>query len=140
MQVALGPSGVAAIERLLRVYAVGLEPVDGAQVEVARDGRLAYGKGGGEDPAVLKVGDLFAYALAKRLGLPLLFKGDDFARTSATATRAAARGRPSRGSSISRPQDKKVKKTRYTRKARASLPPEVRDLGPKAMRCERASV
>ena len=30
-------------------------------------------------------GDLFAYALAKQLRLPLLFKGADFASTDATA-------------------------------------------------------
>jgi ribonuclease VapC len=29
----------------------------------------------------LNLGDCFAYALAKSLDAPLLFKGDDFART-----------------------------------------------------------
>jgi ribonuclease VapC len=42
---------------------------------------LDFGKGRRRPPAVLNFGDLFAYALAKRLGLPLLYKGDDFART-----------------------------------------------------------
>ena len=42
---------------------------------------LLFGKGRGEEPAVLNFGDLFAYALARRLGVPLLFKRDDFART-----------------------------------------------------------
>ncbi len=55
--------------------------VDAEQVAVARQGVLMFGKGRGQDPAVLNFGDLFAYALARRLGLPLLFKGDDFART-----------------------------------------------------------
>jgi ribonuclease VapC len=32
-------------------------------------------------PACLNFGDLFAYALARRLDLPLLFKGEDFAQT-----------------------------------------------------------
>jgi ribonuclease VapC len=81
MQVAIGPPEVAAIERLLRVYGVALEPVDAGQIELARDGMLAYGQGRGQELAVLNFGDLFAYALAKRLGLPLLLKGDDFART-----------------------------------------------------------
>ncbi len=31
--------------------------------------------------ASLNFGDLFSYALAKVRGLPLLFKGDDFAQT-----------------------------------------------------------
>jgi ribonuclease VapC len=49
-------------------------------------GRLAldafdrYGKGRGH-PAQLNMGDCFAYACAKAHGVPLLYKGDDFART-----------------------------------------------------------
>jgi ribonuclease VapC len=38
-----------------------------------------YGKG--RHPAALNFGDCFSYALAKRLGEPLLFKGDDFSKT-----------------------------------------------------------
>jgi len=40
---------------------------------------LRYGKG--RHPARLNLGDCFAYALAKQLDLPLLYKGDDFAQT-----------------------------------------------------------
>lgn len=49
-------------------------------------GRLAvaasatYGKAVGH-PASLNMGDCFAYACAKSLNVPLLYKGDDFART-----------------------------------------------------------
>jgi ribonuclease VapC len=50
-------------------------------VALARRGMLAYGKGRGEMPAALNFGDLFAYALARQLQLPLLFKGDDFPAT-----------------------------------------------------------
>ena len=32
-------------------------------------------------PAGLNMGDCFAYACAKSLGVPLLYKGDDFAKT-----------------------------------------------------------
>lgn len=39
-----------------------------------------YGKGTGH-PAQLNMGDCFAYAVAKRLGTTLLYKGDDFAHT-----------------------------------------------------------
>ena len=53
-------------------------PVDADQVAAARDGMLRFGKGRGEEPAVLNFGDLFAYALAKRLGLPLLVQGRGF--------------------------------------------------------------
>lgn len=40
---------------------------------------LDYGKG--VHPAGLNLADCFAYALAKRLDAPLLYKGEDFART-----------------------------------------------------------
>jgi ribonuclease VapC len=57
-------------------------------VEVHRDHDLAapaleaylrYGKG--RDPARLNLADCFAYALAKHLDVPLLYKGGDFAKT-----------------------------------------------------------
>ena len=40
---------------------------------------VSYGRG--FHPARLNLGDCFAYALAKALDAPLLYKGDDFART-----------------------------------------------------------
>ncbi len=40
---------------------------------------LRYGKG--RHPARLNLGDCFAYALAKALNAPLLFKGNDFSQT-----------------------------------------------------------
>ena len=48
-----------------------------------------YGRWGkGVHPAALNFGDCFAYGLASDLGCPLLFVGDDFARTD--VVRAAA--------------------------------------------------
>jgi ribonuclease VapC len=81
MQVGLGAPALGAIDRLLELYAVESVPVDGEQVALAREGMLAYGKGRAENPAALNFGDLFAYALARQLRLPLLFKGDDFTAT-----------------------------------------------------------
>jgi ribonuclease VapC len=43
-----------------------------------------YGKGTGHR-AGLNFGDCFSYAFAKRLGVPLLFKGDDFSKTDIEA-------------------------------------------------------
>ncbi len=40
---------------------------------------VRYGRG--YHPAKLNLGDSFAYALAKKLDAPLLYKGDDFAQT-----------------------------------------------------------
>lgn len=45
----------------------------------AQDAFLAFGKG--RHPAKLNFGDCMSYALAKSQGVPLLFKGDDFALT-----------------------------------------------------------
>jgi ribonuclease VapC len=39
-----------------------------------------YGKGRGH-PARLNMGDCLSYAAARVLGVPLLYKGEDFART-----------------------------------------------------------
>lgn len=48
-------------------------------VEAALAAFTRYGKG--RHPARLNMGDCFAYALAKRLDAPLLFKGNDFPQT-----------------------------------------------------------
>lgn len=54
-------------------------PVTAAQMHRARAAFVRFGKG--RHPAGLNFGDCFAYALAEETGEPLLFKGDDFART-----------------------------------------------------------
>jgi ribonuclease VapC len=81
VQLSLGPEGHAGVDALLEATGAEIVAVDADQVAEARKGMLLFGKGRGEEPAVLNFGDLFAYALAKRLALPLLFKGDDFTRT-----------------------------------------------------------
>jgi ribonuclease VapC len=82
--VLLGRRGAAALDELDRQIA-GFEfeiaPVLADDQMGLRQALLEFGKGRRRAPAVLSFGDLFAYALAKRLGLPLLYKGDDFART-----------------------------------------------------------
>ncbi|RYE54238.1 MAG: type II toxin-antitoxin system VapC family toxin [Rhizobiaceae bacterium] len=54
--------------------------VDEVQSRIARAAPVSYGKGTGH-PAQLNFGDCFAYALAKAMDVPLLFKGDDFTKT-----------------------------------------------------------
>ena len=49
------------------------------QVVLARDAALRFGRG--RHPAALNFGDLFSYALAAARDEPLLFVGDDFAKT-----------------------------------------------------------
>lgn len=64
-----------ATELQLRVIAV-----DEVQSRIARAAHMRFGKGTGH-PAQLNFGDCFAYALAKAMDVPLLYKGGDFART-----------------------------------------------------------
>ncbi len=49
---------------------------------------VTFGRGSGH-PATLNFGDLFSYALAKVRGLPLLYKGDDFAQTDVVSAMQA---------------------------------------------------
>ncbi len=67
------------LDALVARLGLDIEPVTAGQVRVAREAWRAYGKG--NHPAGLNFGDCFAYALAKATGLPLLCKGEDFART-----------------------------------------------------------
>lgn len=58
-------------------------PVTTEHFEAARRAWRRFGKG--RHPAALNFGDCFAYALARITGEPLLFKGNDFARTDVPA-------------------------------------------------------
>jgi ribonuclease VapC len=82
--VLFGRRGAAALDELdgqIAGYRFQIVPVAADDRQGLRQALLDFGKGRRRAPAVLNFGDLFAYALAKRLNLPLLFKGDDFART-----------------------------------------------------------
>lgn len=59
-------------------------PMTADHVRAARAAHLLFGKGTGH-PARLNFGDCCTCALAKVFGIPLLFKGDDFARTDIPA-------------------------------------------------------
>jgi ribonuclease VapC len=59
---------------------ITIEPVTERQARIAREAYRDYGKGSGH-AAGLNFGDCFAYALARDLGEPLLYKGTDFAET-----------------------------------------------------------
>jgi ribonuclease VapC len=71
---------VAAVESLIDTLGIGIEPYSSEDIALAHAAFVQYGKGSGH-PAQLNFGDLFAYALAKARGVPLLFKGDDFGHT-----------------------------------------------------------
>ena len=75
------PKLLADARTLLAVLDIATAALDDAQVALAIEGQARFGQGRGQPPAVLNFGDLFAYALARHLDAPLLFKGDDFRRT-----------------------------------------------------------
>ena len=67
------------VERLIASLGLVVEAIDLHQLSFALDALLTFGRG--RHPAGLNLGDCFAYALAKSLNAPLLFKGDDFLKT-----------------------------------------------------------
>jgi ribonuclease VapC len=77
-QEADAPQYAQIIRRQIHIEAVTFE-----QVRIARQAYPDYGKG--HHPAGLNFGDVFAYALAKSAGEPLLYKGQDFGQTDITA-------------------------------------------------------
>jgi ribonuclease VapC len=76
---------IAELDFLIDSLAIHLEPVLAEDRAILRDAVCAFARGRRSPPAVLNFGDLFAYALARRLGLPLLFKGSDFSLTDVEA-------------------------------------------------------
>lgn len=70
---------VAEYESLFATAELMIAAFDEEQSLLAFEGFRRWGKG--IHPAGLNFGDCAAYALAKSLDSPLLFKGDDFSRT-----------------------------------------------------------
>jgi ribonuclease VapC len=68
------------LDDVVRDVGITVEPVTEVHARIAREAYRDYGKGSGH-PAQLNFGNCFAYALARDLGEPLLFKGNDFAKT-----------------------------------------------------------
>jgi ribonuclease VapC len=83
-----GPAGGRELDLLLHRGRIDIVPFNAHQLELAREAYRRYGKG--YHRAGLNFGDCCAYALASASGEPLLFKGDDFARTDIAS--ALARG------------------------------------------------
>jgi ribonuclease VapC len=70
-------------DNLIRDTQMLVEPISARQAEIARQAYRDFGKG--HHKAGLNLGDCFAYALAKEMDEPLLFKGNDFSRTDLEA-------------------------------------------------------
>ena len=71
------------LDDFLAEHGIQIEPVTADHARRAREAWRRFGKG--NHPAGLNFGDCFAYALADAEREPLLFKGDDFARTDVGA-------------------------------------------------------
>lgn len=68
------------VRALMDEACITLVPLDDKTAGLAVKVFADYGKGRGH-PAQLNLADCFSYACAKALGVPLLYKGKDFART-----------------------------------------------------------
>ena len=78
-----GLAGVEQLNALVQRASIEVVPVTVDHVHAAHLAWRRFGKG--NHPAGLNFGDCFAYALAEINGEPLLFKGQDFARTDIEA-------------------------------------------------------
>lgn len=72
-------SGRTLLANFLESMRVTVVPFEGDHAEVATDAFRSFGKG--RHPARLNYGDCMTYATARVAGKPLLFIGNDFART-----------------------------------------------------------
>jgi ribonuclease VapC len=75
-----GEDGGRELDLLIHKAQIEIAPFDQEQAEIAREAYRTYGRG--RHPAALNYGDCFAYALSAVRGEPLLYKGDDFAKTN----------------------------------------------------------
>lgn len=74
-----GAEGVRDLDLFIAKAEIQLVAADLEQAHAARRAFSQFGKK--RHPAGLNYGDCFSYALAKALGEPLLYKGDDFSKT-----------------------------------------------------------
>ena len=74
-----GIKAAQIVDQLIQEGGFQAESFTIQHAELARDAYARYGKG--QQAAGLNYGDCFSYALEKATRLPLLFKGQDFAKT-----------------------------------------------------------
>jgi ribonuclease VapC len=75
--------GLDVLDKVLNAPRIEVVAFDRRIFESARTAFDRYGRG--RHPAKLNFGDCMAYAVAKAHDVPLLYKGDDFARTDIRA-------------------------------------------------------
>jgi len=88
LETRLGDSGGRELDLWLLKIGAEIVSVDAEQVDAARRAWRRYGKG--RHAAALNYGDCFSFALALTRNEPLLFEGEDFARTGIDRARGVA--------------------------------------------------
>ena len=78
-----GRSGIASAQALLDRMKIEIAPLTEELADVAVEAFLRFGRA--RHKAALNFGDCMAYAVAKSLDAPLLYKGNDFAKTDIRA-------------------------------------------------------
>ena len=73
------PELADGLDALVEQTGIAIVPVDRQLASDSRAAFIRFGKG--RHPAALNFGDCVSYALAQARGLPLLYKGGDFAKT-----------------------------------------------------------
>lgn len=81
-----GGKGIAELDVVIAELGVRISPATAQTAMMASAAEREFGK---RTAAKLNLGDCFAYALAKEMGAPLLYKGDDFLRTDIQAALTA---------------------------------------------------
>jgi ribonuclease VapC len=83
MQRRFGDAGESKVDALIAELQLEVLPLTADHSQIARDAFRRFGKG--RHQAGLNFGDCFSYALARSLGEPLLFVGEDFGFTDVEA-------------------------------------------------------
>lgn len=78
----LGPRGVLNLQGAMRAAGIDVVAFTAEEAQVAAEAWRRFGRG--RHPANLNYGDCMSYATAATHQAPLLFVGDDFARTDVT--------------------------------------------------------
>ena len=77
------PVALEILQALVETSGLRIVPISDRELELAWEAWRRLGKG--RHPAALNLGDCFAYGTARSAGLPLLYKGNDFAQTDIAA-------------------------------------------------------
>lgn len=77
------PEALKLLEEIIDTAAMEVAPIGENELELAWQAWRAFGKG--RHAAALNLGDCFAYATARALNAPLVYKGNDFPLTDIEA-------------------------------------------------------